>query len=336
MSSAVGYLEAFCLQVESPREYGQADSLRLRHVTPQRLMASRLLASQVRMGAIKVGQLPRAAGVSLGEASLVTPVLRFDRVTVRFDEKPALNGISLAIRLGETMVMLGAAGSGKTVLLKTAIGLIQPDEGQVYLFGEDITNLNEEKLNSLRRRVGVLFQEGGLFDSLTVEENVAFPLLNQPGQTLTGSEVQTRVKQEIEFVDLGAALEKYPTELSGGMQRRVGIARASVTKPPLMLFDSPTAGLDPITAFRIVALIIRQRDTRNTTSLIVTHRRQDSHMLANWRYDAQQAKLTRGFDGHQHVRFVVLREGRLVFEGSEDELLSSTDAYISKFAPRFG
>jgi phospholipid/cholesterol/gamma-HCH transport system ATP-binding protein len=287
------------------------------------------------MGAIKVGQLARAAGVSLGEASLVTQVLRFDRVTVRFDEKPALNGISLAIRLGETMVVLGAAGSGKTVLLKTAIGLIQPDEGQVDLFGEDITNLNEEKLNSLRRRVGVLFQEGGLFDSLTVEENVAFPLLNQPGQTLAGSEVQTRVKQEIEFVDLGAALEKYPTELSGGMQRRVGIARASVTKPPLMLFDSPTAGLDPITAFRIVALIIRQRDTRNTTSLIVTHRRQDGHMLANWRYEAQQAKLTRGFDRHEHVRFVVLREGRLAFEGSEDELLSSTDAYISKFAPRF-
>ena len=288
------------------------------------------------MGAIKVGQLPRAVGVSLGESSLVAPVLRFDGVTVRFDEKPALNGISLAIRLGETMVMLGAAGSGKTVLLKTAIGLIQPDEGQVYLFGEDITNLNEEKLNSLRRRVGVLFQEGGLFDSLTVEENVAFPLMNQPGQTLTGSEVQTRVKQEIEFVDLGAALEKYPTELSGGMQRRVGIARASVTKPPLMLFDSPTAGLDPITAFRIVALIMRQRDTRNTTSLIVTHRRQDGHMLANWHHNVQQAKLTRGFDGNQRVRFVVLREGRLVFEGSEDELLSSTDAYISKFAPRFG
>jgi phospholipid/cholesterol/gamma-HCH transport system ATP-binding protein len=299
-------------------------------------MASGLLAAQVRMGAIKVGQLPRAAGLSLGESSLVAPVLRFDRVTVRFDEKPALNSISLAIHPGETMVLLGAAGSGKTVLLKTAIGLIQPDEGQVYLFAEDIANLDEEKLNSLRRRVGVLFQEGGLFDSLTVEENVAFPLLNQPGQTLTDSEVQTRVKQEIKFVDLGAALEKYPSELSGGMQRRVGIARASVTKPPFMLFDSPTAGLDPITAFRIVALIIRQRDTRNTTSLIVTHRRQDGHLFANWRYDAQQAKLTRGFDGHQHVRFVVLREGRLVFEGSEEELLSSTDAYVAKFAPRIG
>src|ERR1700694_2673718 len=291
-------------------------------------MASRLLAARVRRGAINVGQLPRAAGVSLVESSLVAPVLRFDRVTVRFNEKPALNSISLAIHPGETMVLLGAAGSGKTVLLKTAIGLIQPDEGQVYLFAEDIANLDEEKLNSLRRRVGVLFQEGGLFDSLTVEENVAFPLLNQPGQTVTDSEVQTRVKQEIEFVDLGAALEKYPTEMSGGMQRRVGIARASVTKPPFMLFDSPTAGLDPITAFRIVALIMRQRDTRNTTSLIVTHRRQDGHLLANWRYDAQQATLARSSDGHQRVRFVVLREGRLVFEGSEEELSSSTDAYV--------
>jgi phospholipid/cholesterol/gamma-HCH transport system ATP-binding protein len=287
------------------------------------------------MGAINVSQLPHAAGVSLGETPQTAPVLRFDRVTVRFDEKPVLNSISLVIHSGETLVLLGAAGSGKTVLLKTAIGLIQPDDGHVYLFGEDITNLEEEKLNPLRRRVGVLFQEGGLFDSLTVEENVAFPLLNQPGHALTEAEVQARVRQEVEFVDLGAALEKYPSELSGGMQRRVGIARASVTKPPLMLFDSPTAGLDPITAFRIVALIMRQRDNRNTTSVIVTHRRQDGHMLANWRYDPQQGRLTRSPAGHQHVRFVVLREGRLVFEGSEEELLSSTDAYVSKFAPRF-
>jgi phospholipid/cholesterol/gamma-HCH transport system ATP-binding protein len=181
----------------------------------------------------------------------------------------------------------------------------------------------------------VLFQEGGLFDSLTVEENVAFPLVNQPGQPLPDSEIQARVRRAIEFVDLGAALEKYPSELSGGMQRRVGIARASVTGPPFMLFDSPTAGLDPITAFRIVALILRQRDTRNTTSLIVTHRRQDGHLLAKWRYDPEQAKIIRSSDGQKRVRFLVLREGRLLFEGSEEELLSSTDPYIAKFAPHF-
>jgi phospholipid/cholesterol/gamma-HCH transport system ATP-binding protein len=287
------------------------------------------------MGTINVGQLPRVVGVSFAESSPLEPILGFDRVTVRFDGKPALNSISLTIHSGETIILLGAAGSGKTVLLKTAIGLIQPDEGDVHLFGEDVTNLREDKLNVLRRRVGVLFQEGGLFDSLTVEENVAFPLVNQPGQPLPDSEIQARVRRAIEFVDLGAALEKYPSELSGGMQRRVGIARASVTGPPFMLFDSPTAGLDPITAFRIVALILRQRDSRNTTSLIVTHRRQDGHLLAKWRYDPEQAKITRSSDGQKRVRFLVLREGRLLFEGSEEELLSSTDPYIAKFAPHF-
>ncbi len=241
----------------------------------------------------------------------------------------------MTIHSGETIVLLGAAGSGKSVLLKAAIGLIQPDEGHVYLFGENITNLAEEKLYPLRRRLGVLFQEGGLFDSLTVGENVAFPLLNQAGPALPESDVEERVKQEIEFVGLAEAIEKYPSELSGGMQRRVGIARAAVHEPAFMLFDSPTAGLDPITALHIIAVVIRQRDTRNTTSLIVTHRRQDGHVLANWRYDPRQAKLMRSREGHQQGRFVVLREGRFVFEGSEAELLSSRDAYISKFAPRF-
>ena len=287
------------------------------------------------MGAINLGELQRPASGSPSETSQIVPVLRFHGVTVRFGEKTALDNLSFVIHPGETIVLLGAAGSGKTVLLKTAIGLIQPDEGGTQLFGEDLTSLPEEQLIPLRRRVGVLFQEGGLFDSLTVEENVAFPLVNRPGKQLSESEVQARVKQEIEFVDLSAAMEKYPSELSGGMQRRVGIARASVTQPPFMLFDSPTAGLDPITAFRIVALILRQRDTRNTTSLVATHRRQDGHMLANWRYDPRQAQLTRISGGGPSVRFAVLREGRLVFVGSEADILSSTDEYVSKFAPRF-
>jgi phospholipid/cholesterol/gamma-HCH transport system ATP-binding protein len=296
-------------------------------------LANSLLASDVGMGAINVEQLPRAGASRSLPQEQAAPVLRFDRVTVRFDEKIALNNVSVTIQPGETVVLLGAAGSGKSALLKTAIGLTQPDEGHVYLFGEDITSLDEEKLYPLRRRVGVLFQEGGLFDSLTVEENVAFPLVNQPGPVLPESEVEGRVKQEIDFVGLAEAIEKYPSELSGGMQRRAGIARAAVHKPAFMLFDSPTAGLDPITALRIIAVLIRQRDTRNTTSLIVTHRRQDGHVLANWRYDPKQAKLMRSRDGHQQGRFVVLREGRLVFEGSEAELLSSRDAYLSKFAP---
>lgn len=261
-------------------------------------------------------------------------VLRFDRVSVRFDDRPALANVSLEVRVNETVILLGATGSGKTVLLKTAIGLIQPDEGDVYLFGQNISTLPEERLYPLRRQVGVLFQEGALFDSLTVGENVAFPLVNQPGPPLPESEVKARIEEKLVFVELGSAMEKYPSELSGGMQRRVGIARAAVTNPPLMLYDSPTAGLDPITAFRIVALLIRQRDTRNQTSLIISHRLQDSHLLANWSYDAQSRRLRRGANG-QAARFLVLREGRLIFVGSEKELQSSRDSYISQFAPRF-
>jgi phospholipid/cholesterol/gamma-HCH transport system ATP-binding protein len=218
------------------------------------------------MGAIKIGQLPGMAGISASDSSQSNPVLRFDGVTVQFDQKLALNRVSFAIYPGETIVLMGVAGSGKTVLLKTAIGLIQPDEGHIYLFGEDITNLAEEKLYPLRRQVGVLFQEGGLFDSLTVEENLAFPLQNNPDQVQAESEVLARVKQELDVVELGGVMDKYPSELSGGMRRRVGIARAAVTDPLFMLCDSPTAGLDPITAFHIIALLIRQRDTRNTNS----------------------------------------------------------------------
>jgi phospholipid/cholesterol/gamma-HCH transport system ATP-binding protein len=245
-----------------------------------------------------------------------------------------LENVSLQVGVNETVVLLGAAGSGKTVLLKTAIGLTQPDEGDVYLFNQKISSLKEEQLFPLRRQAGVLFQESALFDSLTVEENVAFPLLNQPGPRLPESELAARVKQKIDFVDLASAMEKYPSELSGGMQRRVGIARATVTEPPLMLYDSPTAGLDPITAFRIIALLIRQRAIRRTTSLVITHRLQDSHLLANWSYEAESMRLRQTGSG-QSTRFIVLREGRLVFEGSEKELQASTDAYISKFAPRF-
>jgi phospholipid/cholesterol/gamma-HCH transport system ATP-binding protein len=261
-------------------------------------------------------------------------VLRFDRVSVQFENRQVLENISFEVRAKETIVLLGAAASGKTVLLKTAIGLIQPDEGDVYLFDQDIARLKEETLLPLRRRVGVLFQENALFDSLTVAENVAFPLVNRAEPPLEESEVDARVKEKINFVELSGASEKYPSEISGGMQRRVGIARAVVTEPTLMLYDSPTAGLDPITAFRIVALLIRQRDMRNQTSLVITHRLQDGHLLANWSYDAESMKLKRRA-GSQMTRFLVLRKGRLVFEGSEQELRSSTDPYVSNFAPRF-
>jgi phospholipid/cholesterol/gamma-HCH transport system ATP-binding protein len=264
-------------------------------------------------------------------------ILRFEDVTVRYDETPALDHLSFAMRAGETRVILGAAGSGKTVLLKTALGLIRPGQGRVEVFGDDITRRKEREMHDLRARVGMLFQEGGLFDSLTVEENVAYPLVNQmAGRRPPPGEVHARVEESLRFVELEHTLEKFPSELSGGMRRRVGIARAAVTKPPLLLYDSPTAGLDPITANTIIALIVKERDVKNTTTALVTHRYQDGTLLANFRYNPKSGHLEPlGQDeagNGRRTTFMVMREGRLVFEGTERELELSRDPYVSKFA----
>jgi phospholipid/cholesterol/gamma-HCH transport system ATP-binding protein len=280
--------------------------------------------------------------------STAPSLLRFENVEVFFDEVRALESISFEMSAGETRVVLGAAGSGKTVLLKAALGLIRPDVGHVYLLGQDITDLGERRLIDIRSGVGVLFQEGGLFDSITVAENVAYPLLN--GKVLNGknravsaSDVDTRVGNALRFVELEHTLEKFPSELSGGMRRRVGIARAVVTEPPLVLYDSPTAGLDPITATTIMALIAKERDTENTASLIVTQRYQDGQLMANFRYNRIRGELepvsgNGGAAKHDsnptHTVFMVMKEGRLVFEGVQADLEASSDSYISKFVPR--
>jgi len=263
-------------------------------------------------------------------------VLAFDKVTVRFDDNVVLDRITLDLEEGETCIILGAAGSGKTILLKTALGLIQPDEGRVWLFGQDTSTLEEDDLRELRSRMGILFQEGGLFDSLTIEENVAYPLLNHKSLRCPRDEVLPRVSEALQFVELGHTLAKYPSELSGGMRRRVGIARAIVTQPELLLYDSPTAGLDPITANTIMALIAKERDLRNTTTALATHRYQDGHLLANYRYNAKTERLeavSAGGDREKlQTRFIVLGDGRIVFEGSQEQLEASTDPYVSKFA----
>jgi phospholipid/cholesterol/gamma-HCH transport system ATP-binding protein len=256
-----------------------------------------------------------------------------DNVTVSFGDTPALDRVSLQLEGGETAVILGAAGSGKTVFLKTALGLILPDEGHVYVFGEDTRTATRERLADLRSRMGILFQEGGLFDSLTIEENVGYPLLNQKSLRCPKEEVFPRVEEALNFVELGHTLSKVPSELSGGMRRRVGIARAIVTQPDLVLYDSPTAGLDPITANTIMALIAKERDTRNTTTALATHRYQDGHLLANFRFNAYTGRLEHAPEhANLRTRFIVMGEGKIVFEGSQDDLESSRDPYISKFA----
>lgn len=261
-------------------------------------------------------------------------VLRFEHASVRFEDTAALDDISFEAFQGETRIIFGAAGSGKTVLLKTAMGLQRPDEGRVYLFGNDITRMREQELFRIRSRVGVLFQEGGLFDSLTIEENVGYPLENLGELRVPPDEIHKRAEEALRFVELEHTLEKYPSELSGGMRRRVGIARAVVTEPRLVLYDSPTAGLDPITAYTIVALILKERDLKNTTTLLATHRYQDGHFLAANRLNpatGHTEAVPAEDEGALRTTFMVLRQGRLVFEGSLAELNASTDPYVSKF-----
>jgi len=261
-------------------------------------------------------------------------VLRFENVSVVFEGVDALSNVSFEAREGESFVILGSAGSGKTVLLKTALGLIKPDTGRVYVFGKDLTALNERELFEIRSRVGMLFQESALFDSLTIEENVAYPLVNQKSIQCPPGEVHPRVAQALEFVELGGTLEKFPSELSGGMRRRAAIARAVVTNPPLILYDSPTAGLDPITAHTIMALLVKARDVRRTTTLLVTYRYQDGNVMANFRYNSEQGQIELARNGARRefqTTFLVLQEGRLIFEGDQEKLEASQDPYVSKF-----
>jgi phospholipid/cholesterol/gamma-HCH transport system ATP-binding protein len=262
------------------------------------------------------------------------PILIFRNVSFGFDEALALRDLSFELLRGETLIIHGAAGSGKTVLLKIALGLLRPTSGRVILFGQDVTDFTEQQWFDVRSRVGVLFQEGGLFDSFSIEDNVGYPLVNQPLLQVPPEEVAPRVEESLEFVELGHTLEKFPSELSGGMRRRVGIARAIVTQPELMLYDSPTAGLDPITANTIMALIVKGRDMRHATTLIVTHRHQDGEILERYHYDESTASLVQTQGVTAGTRYLVLQEGELAFLGSPAEFDACRDPYVAKFSSR--
>ncbi len=263
-----------------------------------------------------------------------TPALEFRHVTLSFDEKPVLSDVSFQMDSGGTLILLGAAGTGKSVLLKLIVGLLKPDSGEIKVDGEDMAPLPEAQLRPVRKRMGMVFQEGALFDSLSVYENVAYPL-REAGETQEEN-IERRVREVLGFVEMEPAIDKMPSELSGGMRRRVSIARAIVSQPDLMLYDSPTAGLDPVTAHTITVLIAKLRDVGHVTSVVVTHRLQDGYVLANFIYAPDTKALApapaNGAGGHTPAtRFLVLRDAGIYFQGSGQELAHSADPYLHRF-----
>ena len=262
------------------------------------------------------------------------PFIEFKDVRMGFDEGDVLRGISFEVSPGETKVLLGESGSGKTLIMKLAAGLLSADSGRIWVMGHRIAEMTETELLDFRRHLGFVFQEGALFDSLTVADNVAFRLREE---NVADEEVEQRVREALRFVELENALERFPSELSGGMRRRVSIARALVDKPPMVFYDSPTAGLDPVTSQTIITLILRGRDLQGVTSLLATHRVQDAFGLAHYRFDeaARRVVPVQGNGAHPAnlppTNVIVLREGQVYFEGTTDELLHSSDEYLKKF-----
>ena len=257
-------------------------------------------------------------------------VLEFKDVELGFDRHLVLRGVSFQLHRGETKVLFGVAGSGKSVLLKLALGLLKPDSGTITVLGNEVTAMREQDLFALRRKIGMVFQESALFDSLTVEENVAFRLIEEH---LPADEIRARVSEALRFVELEHTLEKFPSELSGGMRRRVAIARAIITQPEIILYDSPTGGLDPITSTTIVELIVKQRDVYQTSALMVTHRLQDGFTMATHRFDKESNQMVavKNSDVNTNTSFLILRDGKVIFDGTGRELAASSDEYIREY-----
>jgi len=260
------------------------------------------------------------------------PAIVFEDVHLAFGDNEVLRGVSFQLQHGETKAVFGVAGSGKSLILKLALGLLKPDSGRITVLNQDVTATEELGLFALRAHVGMVFQESALFDSLTVRENVAYRLMEE--HDLTEEEVERRVREALRFVELEHTLDLFPSELSGGMRRRVAIARAIITQPELLLYDSPTGGLDPVTANTIIDLIVKQRDVYKTSSLLVTHRLQDAFTMATHEFDEKSnhmRALPKGTGCNVPLSFLILREGRVIFDGDLRHLAQSKDEYIRKY-----
>ena len=256
----------------------------------------------------------------------------FEDVGISFEDKQILDGVSFELERGETKVLFGVAGAGKSTILKLVLGLVKPERGRIYVLGHDVTEMHEQELFDLRRKIGMVFQESALFDSLPVRDNVAFRLIEE--RSAEDDEIEQRVREALRFVELENTLDLLPSELSGGMRRRVAIARAIITQPEVLLYDSPTGGLDPITSTRIIELIVKQRDFYKTSALMVTHRLQDGFTMASNHFDQATGKMVENEPGQvidTHTSFLILKDGKVLFDGVAPELAHTRDEYIKEY-----
>jgi phospholipid/cholesterol/gamma-HCH transport system ATP-binding protein len=262
--------------------------------------------------------------------------IEFHDVSLAYGDRTVLNRISFVVRYAESLIVLGQSGTGKSTILRLTLGLLKPDAGRIIVDGEDITDLSEEQLMTMRQKIGMVFQEGALFDSLPVFDNVAYRLREQ---RIPESEVEQTVTRMLRFVDLEDAADKMPNELSGGMRRRVGIARALAGSPKIILYDEPTAGLDPITARTINELALKLRDLEEVSSIFVTHRLKDLQVLSSeYVVRDDHGNLIFEQEGDRlclvNTHFIMLKDGEIIFNGTDEELRASDDPYIIKFLDR--
>jgi phospholipid/cholesterol/gamma-HCH transport system ATP-binding protein len=261
-----------------------------------------------------------------------SPIIVFDTVTLAFDEKVILDKVSFTLIKGHTKLILGASGAGKSTILKLILGLLRADSGRIWVNGEQIDAMKEEQLMTVRADLGMVFQEGALFDSLTVRENVGYKLYEETSAPL--DQIDGRVREVLGFVGLGEYIDRMPSELSGGQRRRVAIARAMAAKPRILLYDEPTTGLDPITALTIDDEIIKLRDLEGVSSILVTHQLRDAFHVATHavvRDNGRERFVQADPKKADEAEFLMLRDGKVVFEGNASELRASKDVYLQKF-----
>ncbi|HEX9928160.1 MAG TPA: ATP-binding cassette domain-containing protein [Pyrinomonadaceae bacterium] len=267
------------------------------------------------------------------EPERAVPAIEFEDVHLSFDDRKILDGLSFIIRKGETKIVLGGSGGGKSTIIKLVLGLLKPDAGRIFVDGEDITNFTEPEMMTVRQKIGMVFQEGALFDSLSVYDNVAYRLHEK---NVPEDEVEAEVRKMLRFVNLEDAIDKMPAELSGGMRRRVGIARALVGNPKIIMFDEPTAGLDPPTARTICELAIKLRDLQDVSSIFVTHEMNNlDYICGEYATLDENGEIIFEEEGKRlcliNTKIIMLREGNIIFSGSDEKLRQTDDAYIQKF-----